>query len=340
MTRPGLAGLVGVWVACPLVAGEGRDFREAQQVGRHGPTIKRVSHPAIVLLNSAAQGGRAAALRRPMEQWLAHHAPSVPLLAPGSADAALATLMVVAPLTRVVVVGGDGTVNQLLPAFLRCGHRLGLVAAGRNNQLAEALGVAGLDWRRALAYALKAPTAPIDVGELHAEQSTHYFVADLAMGYGAELSEQMQQAPAFLRGRARQLWARLAAWGHVQSVDTQVWVNGQLEHDGPLLLGSVLNADSVSGELNNGRLDAVLLSGPKRRGWAQLLPQLIQPKPGESGLTRPSSAQWRSGNKWLIDARSPLRLAVDGERLASLSRFSVQVLPRAVHAAGRHAAHP
>jgi len=131
-----------------------------------------------------------------MERWLAHHAPGVPLLAPGNADAALATLMVVAPLTRVVVVGGDGTVNQLLPAFLRCGHRLGLVAAGRNNQLAQALGVAQLDWRRALAYALKAPTAPIDVGELHAEQSTHYFVADLAMGYSAELSEQMQQAPA------------------------------------------------------------------------------------------------------------------------------------------------
>lgn len=296
--------------------------------------------PAIVLLNAAAHGGRAASLRRPMERWLAHHAPGVPLLAPGNADAALATLMVVAPRTRVVVVGGDGTVHHLLPAFLRCGHQLGVVPAGRSNQLAVALGVTALDWRRALAYALHAPAAPIDIGELRSEQPPQYFVADLSIGYGAELSEQLQQAPAVLGGRARQLWGRLMAWRHARSTDTQVWINGQLEHDGPLLLGHLLNAAQTlehPGRLDDGQLDTLLLARPRHVGWAQVLPQLIRPDKRDSVLTRPTAASWTSGSKLIIDARAPLRLSADGERLVSLQSFRVQVLPKAVQAAGRHA---
>jgi diacylglycerol kinase family enzyme len=40
----------------------------------------------------------------------------------------------------------------------------------------------------------------------------------------------------------------------------------------------------------------------------------------------------------LFDAKSPLRLAVDGERLGATGRFSLRVLPKAVQAAGQHAA--
>lgn len=298
--------------------------------------------PAIVLLNTAAHGGRAAALRRPMERWLSHHAPGVPLLAPGNADAALATLMVVAPRTRVVVVGGDGTVHTLLPAFLRCGHLLGVVPAGRTNHLAQALGITGLDWRRTLAYALGAPTAPIDVGELRSEQAPHYFAAGLSIGYGAELAEQWQRAPAPLNGPARQLWARSLAWRRARSVETQVWSNGQLEHDGPLLLGHLLNAPGGEHDhdsrLDDGRLDALLLARPRRLGWARVLPQLLRPEPEDSVLTQPTGSAWSSGSQWVVDAKAPLRLAADGEPLPSLRSFRVQVLPRAVLAAGRHAA--
>lgn len=292
--------------------------------------------PAIVLLNPAAQGGRAAGLRRPMESWLAHHAPGVPLLAPGNPEAALATLMVVAPRTRVVVVGGDGTVNQLLPAFLRCGHRLGLVPAGRNNLLAQALGTTELDWRRALAYALRAPTGPIDVGEVQSELGTHYFAADLGIGYSAELSEQRDRAPRLLKGRARLLWARLAAWRHVQTVDTQVWLDNEPIHNGPLLLGQVLTTGS--GRLDDGWLDLLLLQRPQRMGWVEVLPQLIRPEAGESTLTQPRPARWHSGTEVRVEAQTPLRLAIDGESLGPLSRLRVKVLPRAMQAAGRHAA--
>lgn len=301
-----------------------------------------MSTPAIVLLNAAAHGGRAAALRRPMENWLAHHAPGVPLLAPGNADAALATLMIVAPRTRVVVVGGDGTVNALLPAFLRCGHRLGLVPAGRTNQLARALGIARLDWRRTLAYALRAPTAPIDIGELRSERPPCYFAAALSIGYGAVLAEQWQHAPALLAGPARQLWARSLAWRQARSVETQVWINGQLEHDGPLLLGHLVNATAADapphGRLDDGRLDTLLLARPRRWAWTRVLPQLIRPEPDDSLLTQPSGSAWSSGSQLVVDAKAALRLSADGERLAPLRSFRVQVLPRAVQAAGAHAA--
>jgi diacylglycerol kinase family enzyme len=296
--------------------------------------------PAIVLLNPTADGGRAAALRRPMEQWLARHAPGVPLLAPASADAALATLMVTATRTRVVLVGGDGTVHAMLPAFLRCGHRLGLVAAGSGNDLARALGMHGLDWRKALAYGLKGRVAPIDIGQLQTEHETSHFVSSLAAGLDAQIAAYAAGAPKALHGRARYVWATATGLLRASPTEARVWVNGALEHEGRLLMASLLNTPSYgsgmpivpSARLDDGRLDAVLLDalGPLR--LAGLFVRMLRGR----HVGHPA-VRLLSGQKMLIDAHRPLALAADGEPLPEASRFTVQVLPRAVYAAGLHA---
>ncbi|MEO8299063.1 MAG: diacylglycerol kinase family protein [Burkholderiales bacterium] len=298
--------------------------------------------PAIVLLNPVAGQGRAAALRRPIEQWLAKRMPQVPLLAPSSADAALATLMVIAPRTRVVVVGGDGSVQAMLPAFLRCGHRLGLLPAGTNNHLARALGVHGVGWPKALAYALKAAVAPLDIGQVQTEDDTAHFVASLHAGFDAQVAARLQRAPRLLRGLPRRLWTVPAAWLQHAPTEARIWVNGELEYEGRLSSANVLNAPTPGTSLpahaiaaeprfDDGRLDALVV--PALGLWSVL--RLLAGHPAH-----PASLYQLCGQKLVIDAGRPLALAADGDPLAPASRLTVQVLPRALYAAGRHAARP
>lgn len=75
---------------------------------------------------------------------------------------ALDLLMRCEPGSRVVAVGGDGTVNRWLPALRARRLELGLVPLGSGNDLARTLGPHRWPWPRALA--LRGPARPMDVG--------------------------------------------------------------------------------------------------------------------------------------------------------------------------------
>ncbi len=294
------------------------------------------SQPAgVVMLNRHADGGRALALRRPIETWLARHAPGVALLVPDSPDAALATLAILAVRTRVVLVGGDGTLQRMLPALMRCGHRVGLLAAGRHNDVARALGIASLTWREALPYALFAPTAAVDLGQYETETDTRHFVGRLSAGLAAHQDTLASGLPRWWPLPARQLWSGFAARASGTSQALKIWVNGQLEHDGPAWSVSVCNASGALGgleqaphaRLDDHRLDTLVL------GEAGL-GVLWRMRRGEH--IHPPQVSLHNTRKLLVDAAGPLAITIDGEPQAATTRFSVRVLPRALHLVGAH----
>ncbi|RZS53248.1 diacylglycerol/lipid kinase family protein [Sphaerotilus mobilis] len=294
------------------------------------------SQPAgVVMLNRHADGGRALALRRPIESWLARHAPGVALLVPDSPDAALATLAILAVRTRVVLVGGDGTLQRMLPALMRCGHRVGLVAAGRHNDVARALGIAGLLWREALPYALYAPTAAVDLGQYETEADTRHFVGRLSVGLAARQDLLAAGLPRWWPLPARQIASGLAARATGASQALKIWVNGQLEHDGPAWSVSVCNASGALGglqqaphaRLDDHRLDTLVLgeAGPAVF-WRMRRGRHIHPPQISLHNTR----------KLLVDAAEPMAITIDGEPQTATTRFSARVLPRALHVVGAH----
>lgn len=298
------------------------------------------SQPAgVVLLNPEADGRRSLALRRPIEAWLARNTPGVSLLVPNSPDEAQATLAILAARSRVVLVGGDGTLHRMLPAILRCGHRVGLVPAGNNNDTARALGIDTLSLPEALAYALHAPTAPIDLGQIDTEGETRHFVTCLCAGFDAAIAEGVQSAPTWLRGKPRYLWSGARAWLNLRPHELRVWVNGQLEHDGAALLVSVLNSPTCHGgipaapaaRIDDHRLETLVVG---RVGRLRALPLMLRMT--RARHVHPPLVSLHSTRKMLVDATVPLALSVDGEALPPAARFSVHVLPRALHLAGAH----
>ena len=115
------------------------------------------SLPALVLLNPHAQGGRAARCAPMLQRWLMQHAPQTDFAAPDSVQEAHTRLRALPRGSRVVAVGGDGTLNRWLPALLAGGHALGVVPAGSGNDVARAIGVQALAQADARALALHGP---------------------------------------------------------------------------------------------------------------------------------------------------------------------------------------
>ncbi|MEX8496976.1 MAG: diacylglycerol kinase family protein [Leptothrix ochracea] len=300
-----------------------------------------MSTNAIVMLNRHAGHGMASQLQTPIEAWLKRHAPGVPLLAPTSAHAALATLIILAPRTRVVLVGGDGTINTMLPAMLRRGHRLGLVPAGHTNSLAHALGLTGMTWQNALPFALNHPSAAIDVGQIDTGKGSWPFASRLSIGLDALMGLRAQMAPAFLRSSGmRRLWGVMHEWPRSKALPMRVWVDGKLAHEGDTLAVSVTNTPRVVATRGDrtepitaappGTMDALILGKlGSLRGLSAMMRATPQPSPPKIISMRMHQIQ--------IDSGTPLPLCADGEELPATGRLGIQVLPRSLQAVGQHA---
>ena len=118
----------------------------------------------LILINPHAAGGRARQLLQPIRAWIRALPPNCDtpqILAPETIDAALDILAQIPPQTRVVVVGGDGSLNRILSGLLQGGHIVGLVPFGSGNDCARAWGLHQMSWQQALTHALHASSRKV-----------------------------------------------------------------------------------------------------------------------------------------------------------------------------------
>ncbi|MFM8247219.1 MAG: diacylglycerol/lipid kinase family protein, partial [Burkholderiaceae bacterium] len=120
----------------------------------------------VLLLNANAAGGRAAGYKRAIERHTAALPRRPMLFVSREAQTAIRLINALPAGSRVIVFGGDGSVNQLLPSLLAGGHTLGVVAVGSGNDTARALGVDRMKWHVALDHALQSAPEKIDLGEV------------------------------------------------------------------------------------------------------------------------------------------------------------------------------
>lgn len=289
--------------------------------------------PALVLLNPRAAGGRALALREPLTRWLAAHAPDVPCLATEGIEAARATIRQQPRGSRIVLVGGDGTAHQMLPALVEHACELALVPLGSGNDGARALGVARLDWDAALALALRAPATAMDLGRCSANGRTTWFASSLTAGFDSAVGDRAIRGPARLRGLPRYLWATLGELAALRHWPMTITLDGRVLHEGPVLFASALNTPSYGSgmpvvpqaRIDDGRLD-LLLAGPfSRTGTALMLPRMLAGRHIGHPLVRIEPFT-------MLEIRSPVDvpLAGDGEPAGTARAWQITVQPGAL----------
>lgn len=298
--------------------------------------IHRPDRPTMVLLNPRAAGGQAAALAQPVRQWLAEHAPGVALVESDSIERSRATLQCLPRSSRVVLIGGDGTLHHMLPVLLTHRLALGVVPLGGGNDTARALGVTGLPWQKALDFALRGPTRRMDVGELITPRQRVPFFSSLAAGFDAAVARRALEGPRWLDGMPRYVWATLGELASMRPHRLRIALDGAPCHEGEAIFASVLNTRSYGAgmpavpgaRVGDGKLDLLLAGCFSRFGTLTMLPRLLK----GAHLSNPKVQTW-TFQTMQIESDDELPLAADGEPLAPLRRFEVRVRASAVRVA-------
>ena len=293
---------------------------------------------ALILINPKAAGGRAQKLFLLIQDHLnAHPGPvkHIQIEMPESIDAGLHLLAETKPNTRVVIVGGDGTLNQMLPGLMYSAFEIGLVPYGSGNDCARAWGLHGMMWQEALQFALSGKSQAIDLGQVElAAGQTHFFHSSLAVGFDASVGNRALAGPKFLRGLPRYLLATFRELAHLRNWDMRISVDGVTAHQGTTLLGSTLNTPSYGGGMpavphaliDDGKLNLLMGGQFNRFQTLLMLPRLLM------GLhLSHSRIKTEAFLRAEINSSQALPIAADGESLGFSNQISIEVLPSALN---------
>ena len=299
----------------------------------------KVGSQRFVLLNPHAQGGRAAALLPTLQAALP---PDVVLHAPRDVVDALALLTSLPARSRVVAVGGDGTLNRWLPALLHKDHELGVVPMGSGNDVARSLGLHRRAPLASLVHALNADTRPMDVGRAEwrdpqGREHRSVFLSSFTAGFDSAVVLRTLTGPRWLSGLPRYLWATLAELAHLQTWRLDVTANGKHLHSGPALFASSLNTPTFGSGMpatpaartNDGLLNLLLAGEFGRLGALAMLPRLLTGT--HLGHSR---IRTRAFENLTVSSEPDLPLAADGEFLGYARQLRLSVLPCALSVVG------
>ena len=130
-------------------------------------------------------------------------------------------------LTRVVVLGGDGTLHLVVNAFAYTAVEVALIPCGSGNDFARQWRVSQAHW---LATALRAPAQRIDLGRIN----DRYFVNVAGVGYDAEVVRATQNKKGRL-ARWRYSWEGLRHLYTYSNPQVRVEIDGKVTNQRQLM---------------------------------------------------------------------------------------------------------
>jgi len=210
----------------------------------------------------------------------------------------------------VVLVGGDGTVHGALAALIAEGLPFAVVPAGRGNDFARNLGLAG----PAVAGLLR--RGPLTVREIDLATAGDVPYGSVAcVGFDAEVNRLARQGAGYLGGTAGYVVCVLRALARYRPFDVEVEVDGW-RWQGPVTLVAVANGACYGGgmriapraRMDDGALDVCIVSAVTR---ATLLRQF--PKIFRGTHTSHPACILRSGRRVTVRDGAGREVFADGE---------------------------
>ncbi len=177
----------------------------------------------------------------------------------------------------IVVIGGDGTLNEVVNGIFTSGHRhiprVGIVPTGSSNDFSKSLGIPQ-DVRQACATVMRGCVRNVDVGRA----GPHYFCSASCLGYFSDVAA-VSHTMTGLRGSLRYVVAALtvvrkmnAGWNMEISTDGQTF-RGEyavlLVGNGPRFGGLTMLPGAAP---DDGTLDCLLIEMAGKREALQLIP--------------------------------------------------------------------
>ncbi len=291
----------------------------------------------VLLTNPAAGAGRAGGSLAEIESVMQQRGISFDSWRSERPDD-LATLArrASASFERLIVVGGDGTLQKVLAGLLPdTSLSLGIVPCGTGNDFAKMLGL-GSNWRAAIERAVGERTRPVDVGRLHTETGNYYFLNGFGCGFDADIVRVSQRAK-WLPPALVYPFALFRQWLTGVQTRSVVVTDAEREIAMEMTLCAAANGQYYGGAfrlnptaaIDDGRLDLLLAAGLNRSGILAMLPRLMR----GSHLQSPHVTHWQSAGPVSIRSAEPLPIQLDGELIPPARELSVSLLPAALSVA-------
>lgn len=299
----------------------------------------------LFIVNPVAGSGRAHGIVPRIEAWLKEQAIEARLLETrerGHAErlAAAATDL---GHDRVIAVGGDGTIQEVINGLLASGvgtdgvpPAMAIIPAGRGNDMARSVHLP-LDPMACLPIALGPTTHPFDVGLAQsADGARRYFGAAGGVGFDAAVSYTMAVRRRFwMRGEAGYFLATLNELRRYHNSELQITLVGEGEDrvvaqrflfvafaNGPYYGGGMQICPDA--ETDDGWLDVCLVGDLSRLAALRELPGIYQAK----HLKNPKVEIVRA-HAVRIEGDPRTRAHLDGEPFGSVP-VDISLLPGAV----------
>jgi YegS/Rv2252/BmrU family lipid kinase len=233
----------------------------------------------------------------------------------------------------VVAVGGDGTVNEVLPGMISSRRPLGIVPAGSGNDFIKSLQIPNCI-EKAVDIVLEGRTRDVDAGRINGR----YFANGVGIGFDAAVNRASYGINHSKRGLLLYLCALLKTLGRYDPVPLTITLNGE-RIQGKMFLLSIGNGTTVGGgfkltphaRLDDGLLDVTMV---KPIGLMPLLWHL--PKVFQGTIDRATRyAATRRTSRLIVESAQPVPVHVDGEIFDDKgNRFEIEVVPRALTVIG------
>jgi diacylglycerol kinase (ATP) len=300
-----------------------------------------VPHAPLVIVNPTAGGGRAARLIPWLRERLALR-PEVELFVtrrPGDAEERTRSAAARGH-DRVVAVGGDGTVQEVVNGLLGAGAgELGIVPIGTGNDLARSLGLPsepGAAWT----IAVGRDTRPIDVARAtNGAGRRRWFASAAGIGFDAQVAAAMSSRRGWQSNRAGYLLTTLAELRRFTNRHVTIDLDGQ-RHELDVLFLAIANGEYYGGGMriapgartDDGALDACVVGDVSRLTALRELPRLYR----GTHVRNPAVSMHRA-RAIEVHGDALTLVHLDGEPFGTLP-LVVSVMPGALFVAARRAA--
>jgi diacylglycerol kinase (ATP) len=283
------------------------------------------------VVNPAAGGGRAAKALPELERlvapmWAQFHQTQFA----GHATQLVQTLP---PLEPVIVVGGDGTLHEVIRGVLdgktHSQRPIGLIPLGTGDDFARGVGIPIYNLPAALEVVKRAQVRWFDAARI----GQRSFLNGFGAGFDAQVARTVKTTPLWLHGSLRYLLAIVEELRRLQPQPVKIFADGVLIHDGAALLVAVMNLVGYGGGLKinpnangaDGLLEVVVGGRFSRLGTLGILPRLAQGK----HLGHPQ-VQVYAAKTIRLEWHNIMPAHVDGELLEPARVFELEVVPKAV----------
>lgn len=215
----------------------------------------------------------------------------------------------------VVCCGGDGTFNETIAGLMRSGETIpvGYIPAGSTNDFAASMGLASDPLEAAMDIATGMPTA-YDAGKF----GERYFSYVASFGAFTRVSYATPQSIKNALGHAAYVLEGIQELSQLRKEHLRLDIDGEIVED-DFLFGAICNSTSVGGvltldpsqvDMQDGKLEVLLLRAPKN---LLEIPECLQAVQSQE-YNNCEMITFRSASRIEITANPEMAWTLDGER--------------------------